>query len=328
MFDLTLSNGRRLHFATPQVMGIINVTPDSFFAGSRVLQASAGGGMFTPEAAALLRERVVTMVRQGAGMIDVGACSTRPRSEAAAEDEELARLEWALPIVVEAVRSAECEQKEASQQKAGAQDACGQSYIPVSVDTFRARVAEASVSRLGADIVNDVSGGAYDEGMLPLVARLRVPYIMMHIYPTDRMPGSGEAQPITYPEGVYAGVIGFLKQQLGRLAELAGGLDRLQGKVVLDPGFGFAKDVDENYRLFAQLRRFKADCPECPLLVGISRKSMIFKLLGTDAAHALNGTTVLNTLALQAGADILRVHDVPEAVEAVRICTKVFESKV
>ena len=322
MFDLTLSNGRRLHFATPQVMGIINVTPDSFFAGSRVLQPSAGGGMFTSEAAALLRERVVTMVRQGAGMIDVGACSTRPRSEAAAEDEELARLEWALPIVVEAVRKAE------SEQKTGVQDACAEPYIPVSVDTFRARVAEASVSRLGADIVNDVSGGAYDGGMLPLVARLRVPYIMMHIYPIDRMPGSGEAQPIAYPEGVYAGVIGFLKQQLGCLAEWSGGRDRLQGKVVLDPGFGFAKDMDENYRLFAQLRRFKSDCPDCPLLVGISRKSMIFKLLGADAAHALNGTTVLNTLALQAGADILRVHDVPEAVEAVRIYTKVFESKV
>ncbi len=309
MFDLTLSNGRRLRFGTPQVMGIINVTPDSFFAGSRTLQPD-DGGMFSDEAAALLRERVVAMVSQGAGMIDVGACSTRPRSAAAGEDEELTRLEWAMPIVIEAVRSA-----------------CVQRYVPVSVDTFRARVAEESVTRLGADIVNDVSGGAYDGEMLPVVARLHVPYIMMHIYPTDRMPGSREAQPITYPKGVYAGVIGFLKQQLGYLTELVGGREQLQGKVVLDPGFGFAKDVDENYELFAQLSRFKADFPECPLLVGISRKSMIFKLLGTDAAHALNGTTVLNTLALQAGADILRVHDVPEAVEAVRICTKVGASK-
>jgi dihydropteroate synthase len=306
-FSLDLRDNRRFRSDAPVVMGIVNITPDSFFAGSRNLASADPMAAFTDEAAEALRERVMQMVQQGAGMIDVGACSTRPGAADVSAADELHRLEWALPIV-----------KEAIGRVLAQADRAGERIVPVSVDTFRAGVAQACVERLGADIVNDVSGGTADPDMLPMVVAADVPYILMHLYPTELK--------LEYPDGVYAGVSTFFREQLDRLSALGWTEGQLARKVVLDPGFGFAKNLDENYELFGRLSRFKADYPQFPLLVGISRKSMIYKFLSTDAEHAQNGTTVLNTLALQAGTDILRVHDVQEAVEAVSIVGKVLPS--
>ena len=268
----------------PLVMGIINVTPDSFYAGSRMQPVA---------------DRVAEMLRQGADVIDVGAYSTRPGAAEVSAEEELHRLREALPLVVSAVR----------------ESAPSGRYIPVSVDTFRAQVARTCVEQWGCDWVNDVSGGTYDPEMLPWVAESGTPYIMMHIYPTELQ--------LAYPYGVYAGVKSFFERQLVRLKSLGVSRDNLCRKVILDPGFGFAKNLDENYELFRNLSRFKTDFPDFPLLVGVSRKSMIYRLLGTDADHALNGTTVLHTMAVHAGADILRVHDVKEAKEVILIQQKI-----
>lgn len=258
-FNINLRTGKQLRFEGTQVMGIINVTPDSFFEGSRTMEADA------------IRERVARMVKAGATMFDVGACSTRPGGEEASEEEELRRLEWALPIVSEAI---------------------GDNPFPISVDTFRASVAEKAVTCWGADIINDVYGGTRDEGMIPLVNRLGAPYIL------------------TAP---VFDVCGFFDEVLPCITG---------AQVILDPGFGFGKDVAQNYAVFARLGELIARYPAHPLLVGISRKSMIWRLLGNTPAEALNGTTVLNTLAAAAGSHILRVHDVQEAVEVVKIVSQ------
>lgn len=281
-FCLTLRDGKRLDFAGVQVMGIVNVTPDSFYSGSRVQDETA------------LRDRVRKMVGEGATMIDVGAYSTRPDAAEVSPEEELRRLEWALPIIIQTVH-----------------DCLDDSTpFPISVDTFRASVAEAAITRLGADIINDVSGGTLDPEMIPLVNRLHVPFILMHMRGTPQT-----MQQLTdYPEGVTAEVIRFFRQQLSLI-------DGAQ--VILDPGFGFAKTLEQNYELMHNLPQVMAAFPDHLMLVGISRKSMIYRLLGTQPAEALNGTTVLNTLAIGMGADILRVHDVRECVEAVRIVGKV-----
>lgn len=279
-FTFFLSNGRQVSFPTAQVMGIINVTPDSFYSGSRVADEAD------------LRARIYNMVEAGAGMIDVGAYSTRPDAAEVTPDEELSRLRWALPVITEALSGTQ---------------------VLVSVDTFRAHVAEVCVTELGAHIINDVSGGTLDVGMFDVVARTRAPYIMMHMRGTPQT-----MQSLTdYPDGVYAEVKRFFGEQLSRL-KAAGS----HSSVILDPGFGFAKTLDQNYALMQALPRFAEDFPDFPLLVGISRKSMIYRLLGNDAEHALNGTAVLNTFSLMNGADILRVHDVREATEAVAIVGK------
>ena len=259
-------------------MGIINVTPDSFYSGSRVQDETS------------LRDRVRKMVGEGATMIDVGAYSTRPDAAEVSPEEELRRLEWALPIIVQTIQGSLVDSLP----------------FPISVDTFRASVAEAAITRLGADIINDVSGGTLDPEMIPLVNRLHVPYILMHMRGTPQT-----MQQLTdYPEGVTAEVIRFFHQQLSLI-------DGAQ--VILDPGFGFAKTLEQNYELMHNLPQVMAAFPDHLMLVGISRKSMIYRLLGIQPAEALNGTTVLNTLAIGMGADILRVHDVRECVEAVRI---------
>lgn len=273
-FNLTLRDGKSLLYQGPQVMGIINVTPDSFYSDSRVQDEES------------LRERVRQFVRQGATMIDVGAYSTRPDAAEVSPEEELCRLEWALPIVAQTVRDAK--------------------PLPISVDTFRAKVAEAAIERLGADIINDVSGGTLDPEMIPLVNRLQTPYILMHMRGTPQT----MQQQTVYPEGVTSEVIRFFRQQLSQIHGV---------QVILDPGFGFAKTLEQNYELMRGLPQIAEAFADCPLLVGISRKSMIYRLLGTMPAESLNGTTVLNTLALTLGANILRVHDVRECVEAVRI---------
>lgn len=278
----------------PCVMGIINVTPDSFHAASRVQEATA------------LRTRVLQILDEGGRILDVGACSTRPGSPSVSEAEELSRLRWALPLIHEAV-----------DEWMGLH--VGEERPAVSVDTFRARVAEECVTQLGADIINDISGGTIEPAMLDVVARLGATYILMH------MRGTPETmQQLTdYPEGVTAEVAAFFDRQLTALLEACRrhGRDEMP-RVILDPGYGFAKTVEQNYELMRGLPKLMERFADYPMLVGISRKSMIQRVLGCTAAEALNGTTVLNTFALLSGAHILRVHDVKEAAEALALCNR------
>lgn len=255
----------------PIVMGILNVTPDSFYAHSRCRNEKA------------IAARVRQIAAEGGDIIDVGAYSTRPDATEISVEEEMERLAQALPIIKEEARG-----------------------IPVSIDTFRAEVAERCVREYGAEIINDVSGGTLDSRMFETAAALQVPYILMHMRGTPRT-----MQNMTGYENLINEIQTFFIEQVARLRQAG------VRQIILDPGFGFAKTLEQNYRLFAGLPALKM--AGLPLLVGISRKSMIYRLLDTDAGQALNGTTVLNTLALQSGADILRVHDVREAVEAVKI---------
>lgn len=272
----------------PCVMGIINVTPDSFYSASRVQDEHA------------LRSRVCEILGQGGTMIDVGAYSTRPGAAEVTADEELARLSWALPIVVETLHQA------------------GNEAL-ISVDTYRAQVAEKCIDQLGADIINDVSGGTLDPEMLDVVARTGAPFILMHMRGTPQT-----MQQLTdYPLGVTNEVIAFFRLQMDRLEQSIGKChpERTLAdyQIILDPGYGFAKTLEQNYQLMAGMEEIREALPGHRVLVGISRKSMIYRLLGTDAKQAQNGTTVLNTYALLHGADILRVHDVREAKEAIEI---------
>lgn len=287
--ELKLRDGNVLHYDGVQVMGIVNVTPDSFFSGSRYSGEDN------------LRQRVRQIISEGGTMIDVGAYSTRPDADEVSADEELARLAEALPFIVDELQSLGCR--------------CASSprYVPVSVDTFRADVARQSVLQFGADIINDVSGGMLDDEMLGVVADVQAPYILMHMRGTPKT-----MQSLTdYPEGVTNAVVDFFSQQLHKLEEACQRVGKGLVSVILDPGFGFAKTIEQNYQLYGNIPSLKSLFPDYPLLVGISRKSMIYKLLGTDADNALNGTSVLNALAVASGAEILRVHDVKEASNVV-----------
>lgn len=260
--------GRLLHIERPQVMGILNVTPDSFFAQSR-----------KPVREQALRQAEL-MLKQGADLLDVGGYSTRPGALHVSLEQELERV---VPVV------------ELLSQ-----------YFPqaiVSVDTFRARVAREAVEA-GALLVNDVSGGTLDADMLATVGGLQVPYVLMHMKGTPQ-----DMQQHAQYEDVLREVMDFFVQQLEAFYA-AGGKD-----AILDPGFGFAKTPEQNYALLNQLEQLQL--LECPLLVGVSRKSMIWKRLGITAEEALNGTTVLNTIAVLKGASFLRVHDVKEARQVV-----------
>jgi len=250
-------NGLLMDLSTPQVMGILNVTPDSFYAGSR-RQTEQG-----------IVERIHQMVADGAAIIDVGGCSTRPGAPLASEEEERERLRFALDII--------------SRER---------SDIPVSVDTFRPDIARMAVEEYGVAIINDV-GSLEQQDMFRMVARLRVPYILMSQEPTMRE------------------MLLSFSEKVQRLRDF-GARD-----IILDPGFGFGKTLEQNYEVMAELEKLQV--LELPLLVGISRKSMIFKKFGCTPDEALNGTTALNTIALMKGAHILRVHDVREAVECVKI---------
>lgn len=267
------------HYTQPVVMGIINFTPDSFFSGSRVHGEDE------------VRRRAGMLIEEGASMLDIGAYSTRPGAEFVSEDEELKRLEACL----EAVR------KEAPD-------------IPVSVDTFRADVARRAVTQMGADIINDISGGNADTKMLTTVAEIHAPYILMHSRGVDPT----EMQTPMVTEQFLADVLADLSAKVSQL-HLLGVND-----IIIDPGFGFSKTLEQNYQLLASLSAF--DVFRHPMLVGVSRKSMITKALGITADEALNGTTVVNTIALMGGASILRVHDVKVAREAVEIYTRAFPS--
>lgn len=261
---------KELDLSMPVVMGILNLTPDSFF----------DGGKF-PDVDSQLRQ-VEKMLNDGASIIDVGAVSTRP---GAGEVDELQELKRLLPSI-EAILK----------------------HFPgciLSVDTFRPQVARAAVEH-GAGMINDIYGGRYGEGMFETVASLKVPYIMMHMKGT---PSDMQNNP-SYSD-VVAEVFYFFENQLSQCRNLG------VGQIIIDPGFGFGKTVEQNFVLLAHLEEFKT--MGTPILVGLSRKSMINRLLKIHASEALNGTTVLNTIALIKGADILRVHDVKEAVEAIRL---------
>lgn len=269
--DYTMNlRGKLVELRRPWVMGILNVTPDSFYIDSRTPMAE-------PERIA---QRVRQMLAEGADIIDVGAYSSRPGADDISPLEEMRRLEVALTTVREVAPE-----------------------VYVSVDTFRSEVARQCVEHFGVDLINDISGGVLDRAMPKVVARLGVPYIIMH------MKGNPETMQ-TAPEyqDVVAEVLEFLARQQQRFFD-AGGKD-----VIIDPGFGFGKTLQHNYRLMDRLQDFHE--LHAPLLVGVSRKSMIYKLLETTPQDALNGTTVLHTIAVMKGAHILRVHDVQAAVEA------------
>lgn len=262
---------KNLDVSHPVVMGILNVTPDSFY----------DGGHYETETAII--GRIHQIVEEGAGIIDIGAYSTRPRAAMVDKKEELARLAPAVELVRKYYPS-----------------------VPVSIDTFRSEVAREIYHCLGEVIVNDISGGTMDTEMFGFIAETRLPYVMMHIQGT---PQTMQKNPVY--RDVTKEVYRFFEERTDLLR--AAGMEN----IILDPGFGFGKTLDHNYELMNHLDLFQE--LGYPLLVGISRKSMISRLLETTPAEALNGTTVLNTVALMKGAAILRVHDVKEAVETVKI---------
>lgn len=264
-------NGRLVEYDRPAVMGIINATPDSFYPGSRTADSRA------------VAERARMMLSQGADMLDLGAYSSRPGAADVSAADEGDRLHMAL----DAIRSVSAD-------------------VPVSVDTFRADVAEKAVTEWGADIINDISGGTLDPDMFETVARLHVPYILMHMRGTP----ADMQQHCCYAD-VTADVAADLSAKLHRLSVLG------VNDVIIDPGFGFSKTLEQNYRMLRELDTF--GLLGRPVLVGVSRKSMITRLLGIGSEDALNGTTAVNTLALDRGASILRVHDVQAARQAVDI---------
>lgn len=269
--------GRLFALSEPQVMGILNATPDSFFSGSRML------GQTEDDSLQRMRQRARQIVDEGGTMIDVGAYSTRPGAPDVSPEEEMHRLSLAL--------------------KACREEAPG---VPVSVDTFRADVARFAVEECGAQIVNDISGGEMDRDMFRTIARLRVPYILMHMQGT---PQTMQTDP-QYAD-VTREVVTYLARRAQRLREM-GVCD-----VIADPGFGFGKTVEHNYQMMRQLECFSE--LDMPLLVGISRKSMIYRLTGGTPETSLPGTVALNTWAVLHGAHILRVHDVRAAVETITV---------
>lgn len=262
--------GRLVSLDEPQVMGILNVTPDSFFATSRCRSEEE------------IRQRVCMMRREGATMVDIGAYSSRPGAEEVSVEEELCRLLPAVGIVREEWPDA-----------------------IISVDTFRAEVARQAVEA-GTDIINDISGGEMDKDMFRTVAELHVPYILMHMQGTPQ-----NMQKAPHYDNLMCEVFRSLGERVEELHEMG------VADVIVDPGFGFGKTMAQNYEMMARLGEFRL--LGCPILVGISRKSMVYRLLDTTPEESLNGTTALNTIALMNGASILRVHDVREAVEAIKI---------
>lgn len=266
-----LANGHLIDLSVPKVMGILNVTPDSFYANSRKQNEQE------------ITNRIEQILAEGGDIIDIGAYSSRPDAADVSQEEEMKRLRKGLGIL-----------------RKTAPDAI------VSVDTFRADVAAMCVEEFGVSIINDISAGDIDENMADTVARLNVPYIMMHMKGT---PQNMQQNP-TYTH-LTEEIIYYFAQKIQALQ--ARGVKDL----IIDPGFGFGKTLSHNYELLKNLDRFSI--LGCPILVGVSRKSMIYKLLGCTPEDALNGTSVINTLALAKGAHILRVHDVKPCAEAVSI---------
>ena len=261
--------GALISFDTPKVMGILNITPDSFYSQSRT----------TPSEVLRKAEQ---MLQEGATFVDIGGYSSRPNAQEVSEEEELQRV---VPVVEALVKHFP--------------------EIRISVDTFRAEVARQSLEA-GACIINDISAGQIDPAIWEVAAHYQVPYIAMHMRGTPQT-----MQTYTEYDKLTKDILYYFSEVKDKARQLK------INDLIVDPGFGFSKTLAQNYELMQQLALFKA--LECPILVGISRKTMIYKLLDTTAEDALNGTTVLNTFALLHGADILRVHDVREAMECVRI---------
>lgn len=264
-------NGTLLDLSTPCVMGILNVTPDSFYAGSRM------------QTEVEIARRVEQIVTEGAGIIDIGAYSSRPNADNVSAREEMERLRTGLSVLRRVKPDA-----------------------VVSVDTFRADVARMCVEEYGVAIINDIAAGEMDEEMFHTVAELNVPYIMMHMQGTPQ-----DMQQHPHYDNLLKEVLQYFARKVQQLRDLG------VKDIILDPGFGFGKTLEHNYELLNHLEEFRIF--ELPLLVGVSRKSMIYRLLGTTPQESLNGTTVIDTICLLKGADILRVHDVKEAVETIRI---------
>lgn len=262
--------GQLVDVSTPKVMGILNLTPDSFY----------DGGSYKNESEIL--SKVENMLHDGATFIDVGAYSSRPNAKHISEEEELNRI---IPIVELLLKTFP--------------------EILLSIDTFRSRVAKACIES-GASMINDISAGKLDESMLQTVAKLHVPYIMMHMRGTPQ-----NMQKLIHYDNLVKDILFYFSERIYE-AKAIGITD-----IIVDPGFGFAKTISQNFELLNRLELFKII--ELPILVGLSRKSMIYKSLDISVNEALNGTTVLNTLALQKGANIIRVHDVKEAVECVKL---------
>ena len=267
-------NGRLLDLSEPQVMGILNVTPDSFYSGSRKQTEDE------------IEARVRQIIGEGASIIDIGAYSSRPNADDVSPSEEMERLRKGLSVIQRVAPNA-----------------------IVSVDTFRSDVAKMCVEEYGVGIVNDISGGMLDKDMFATVAKLGIPYILMHMQGTPQ-----NMQQNPHYDDVVKEVFMYFAEKVQRLRDLG------VKDIILDPGYGFGKTVEHNYELMnhqEELLEF-----ELPLLVGISRKSMIYKTLGITADEALNGTSVLNTISLLKGANILRVHDVATCVEVVNLIQK------
>ena len=267
-------NGRLLDLSEPQGMGILNVTPDSFYSGNRKQTEDE------------IESRVRQIIGEGASIIDIGAYSSRPNADDVSPSEEMERLRKGLSVIQRVAPNA-----------------------IVSVDTFRADVAKMCVEEYGVGIVNDISGGMLDKDMFATVAKLGIPYILMHMQGTPQ-----NMQQNPHYDDVVKEVFMYFAEKVQRLRDLG------VKDIILDPGYGFGKTVEHNYELMnhqEELLEF-----ELPLLVGISRKSMIYKALGITADEALNGTSVLNTISLLKGANILRVHDVATCVEVVNLIQK------
>lgn len=265
-------HGRLVEFDQPAVMGIINVTDDSFYDGSRAITKAE------------IAAKAAEMLEQGADIIDIGACSTRPGSSPVSKDVELERLEKAIAAV---------------------RDAVGDKAI-LSVDTFRAEVAKKAVAEWGADMVNDISGGTLDNDMFLTVATLKCPYVLMHMRGTPETMQSNAAY-----DNVTVDVIKELSFRVSRLRDIG------VADIIVDPGFGFSKTLEQNYELLRNIEAFKI--LECPILVGVSRKSMITRLLDIKAEEAAIPTAILGAYALEHGASILRVHDVALASQTVKL---------
>ncbi|MFC4720784.1 dihydropteroate synthase [Geojedonia litorea] len=262
--------GQLIDLSVPKVMGILNLTPDSFYDGGRYNNDKD------------ILSQTEKLLNEGATFIDLGAYSSRPNATHISETEELQRI---IPVIELLIRNFP--------------------KILLSVDTFRSQIAHESIAA-GACMINDISAGKLDEAMLPTVASLKVPYVMMHMRGTPQ-----NMQGQTQYSNMMNEVLFYFSERISK-ARALGVID-----IIADPGFGFSKTVAQNFELLNNLERFKT--LELPLLVGLSRKSLIYKTLNTTAQNALNGTTILNTIALQKGAHILRVHDVKEAVESITL---------
>ncbi len=277
--NLSIKCGDRLiNFEKPFVMGILNLTPDSFYDGGSYLNKTA------------ILKRAEQILCEGAEIIDLGAFSTRPGAAEVSTKDEILRMMPAVDFIRKEFPNA-----------------------ILSIDTFRAEVAKSVVAEFGACIINDISGGTMDEDMFQTIGKLKVPYIMMHIKGT---PQTMQQNP-TYNH-LMNDMLTFFRSQIKSLNEF-GAKD-----IIIDPGFGFGKTLDHNYEIIANLQEFNQ--LDLPILIGLSRKSMIYKFLGGNPSTSLNGTTALNMMSLDHGANILRVHDVKEAVECVKLYSKIKSS--